>query len=195
MERSGEMTNPKLVFGLFLALAIVQLAMPLGQIWKYEDVLRNGELYRFRTAPVDPYDAFRGKYVALNYADTEAVLRNGDQIHAGSHAYVSLSKDENGFAHFVELSAAPPKGDYLRVEYQYIHDSKASFRLPFDKFFMEESKAPQAEQAYWRYSNRRGQKDITAYVLVRVKGGRGVIEDLYVKDQPIREFIRTMPKE
>jgi hypothetical protein len=27
------------------------------------------------------------------------------------------------------------------------------------------------------------------YVIVRVKGGRGVIEDLYVKDKPIGDFL------
>jgi uncharacterized membrane-anchored protein len=191
------MMNPKWVFGLFLVLAIAQLALPLGQIWKYEDVLRTGQLYKFRTAPVDPYDALRGKYVALNYADTEAVLRNGYQIDNHSPAYLSLRRDENGFAQFVELAATPPQaGDYLRVEcveYQF-SSGKARFVLPFDKFFMEENKAPQAEQAYRRYGNQRGQKDSRTYVMVRVKGGRGVIENLYVEDQPIREFIKTRTK-
>jgi uncharacterized membrane-anchored protein len=190
------MMNPKLIFGLFLVLAIAQLALPLGQIWRYEDVLRTGQPYKFRTAPVDPYDALRGKYVALNYADTEAVLRAGDPINPhGGYAYVSLRRDENGFAQFVELAAAPPPtGDYLRVECQYMDRNKMRFVLPFDKFFMEENKAPQAERAYWRYGNQRGRIDSRAYVLVRVKGGRGVIEDLYVEDQPIREFIKTRPK-
>jgi uncharacterized membrane-anchored protein len=186
------MMNPKLVFGLFLVLAIAQLALPLGQIWKYEDVLRNGRLYKFRTAPVDPYDALRGKYVALNYADTEAVLRSGDSINPhGGPAYVSLRRDDNGFAQFVELTAAPPlAGDYLRVECQYSDRNKMRFVLPFDKFFMEENKAPQAEQAYRRYGNQRGRIDSRTYVVARVKDGRSVIEDLYVDDQPIREFIK-----
>jgi uncharacterized membrane-anchored protein len=187
--------NPKWVFGLFLVLAVVQLALPLGQIWKYENVLRSGQLYKFRTAPVDPYDAFRGKYVALNYADTEAVMRKGDSLNRGQSAYVSLRKDENGFAQFAELAAAPPPaGDYLRVEYQDSSENKAHFSVPFDTLFMEENKASQAERAYWRYANRRDQTSRRAYVLVRVKGGRGVIEDLYIEDQPVREFIKTMPK-
>lgn len=191
------MMNPKLVFGLFLVLAIAQLALPLGQIWKYEDVLRTGQLYKIRTAAVDPYDALRGKYVALNYADTEAVLGNGYKIDNHSPAYVSLRRDENGFAQFVELTATPPPaGDYLRVECVECQFSsgKALFVLPFDKFFMEENKAPQAEQAYRRSSNQRGRIDSRTYVRVRVKGGRGVIEDLYVEDRPIREFIETTPK-
>jgi uncharacterized membrane-anchored protein len=196
MERSGETMNPKWVFGLFLILAVIQVAMPLGQIWKYEDVLATGRLYKFRTAPVDPYDAFRGKYVALNYAGTEAMLHEGDHFDRGDPAYVSLRQDENGFAQFVELCAKPPaSGDYLRVEYQYIQANKAHFRLLFDRYFMEETKAPQADLAYRRYGNRPGQAKDSAYVLAHVKGGRGVIEDLYIEDQPVREFLKTMPKQ
>jgi uncharacterized membrane-anchored protein len=187
--------NPKLAFGLFLALAIAQLAMPLGQIWKYEDILQTGRLYKFRTAPVDPYDAFRGKYVALNYADTVATLHKGDRISSHAPAYVTLRQDENGFAQFDHLAAVPPpSGDYLRVECQYSFETKARFRLPFDKFFMEESRAPQAERAYRLYGARRSQASGPTYVQVRVKHGRGVIENLYIENRPIREFIKTMPK-
>jgi uncharacterized membrane-anchored protein len=192
MERSGKMLNPKLVFGLFLALAIAQLAMPLGQIVRYEDVLRNGRPYKFRTAPIDPYDALRGKYIALSYDNTEAAPRRWDQINDHGVAYVSLRRDENGFAQFGYLTAKPPTGDYLRVEYNYFIRDKLHFGLPFDKFYMEENKALQAEQAYWRYGNQRGTN--RTYVLVRVKGGRGAIEDLYVEDQPIREFLKARPK-
>jgi uncharacterized membrane-anchored protein len=180
--------NPKVLFGLFVAVAMVQLAAPLGQIWKHEDILRTGVAYKFRTAPVDPYDAFRGRYVALNYAD--AVTTSQEALSYRSPAYVALTTDAQGFAKFGLLTLEPPAaGDYLRVEYLWGNLTNAHFRLPFDKFFMEETKAPQAEQAYWRHGNRRGEPTNSTYALVRVKGGRGVIEDLYIKDQPIREFL------
>jgi uncharacterized membrane-anchored protein len=158
--------------------------------------LRTGKVYKFRTAPVDPYDAFRGKYVALSYASAAAPVKNGDNIPFQSIAYASLSQDENGFARFGELSVNPPlTGDYLRVEHQFTElNDKAHFRLPLDRFYMEESKAPQAEQAYRRYGNRGGQTKAPTYVAVRVKNGRGVIEDLFINDQPIREFLKTMTK-
>jgi uncharacterized membrane-anchored protein len=183
--------NPKAVFGLFVAVAAVQLTVPAFQIWKHEDILRTGMPYKFRTAPVDPYDAFRGRYVALNYADTQAPVRRGDKLEYRQPAYVGLAVDDAGFARFTELSAMPPVGcDFVRVQYWYSvgQGSNSQFRLPFDKFFMEETKAPKAEQAYWRHGNRRGDTNDT-YVVVRVKGGRGVIEDLYIKDTPIRNFL------
>ena len=187
----------KLIFGLFIILAVVQIAVPIGQIRKYEDVLQTGQPYKFRTAPVDPYDAFRGKYVALSYAQVAAPKKHGDVIPFRATAYVSLTQDENGFAVFREVSLNPPSmGDYLRVECLFIESNyMAYFRLPFDRFFMEESKAPQAELAYLRYGNRRGTRTTAqTYVAVRVKNGRGVIEDLFINDQPIREFIKTMPR-
>jgi uncharacterized membrane-anchored protein len=191
MERSGEVMNPKLSFMLFVAMSIVQLATPLGQIWKYEDVLQNGRQYKFLTAPVDPYDAFRGKYVALNYANTWTILREGHNLGPRGSAYVTLHTHENGFAQFGNLTVKPPtSGDYVRVEYWLTGMNNATFRMPFNRFYMEESKAPQAERAYWNNPNRRGQASGQSYVLVRVKDGRGVIEDLFINDQPIREFIK-----
>jgi uncharacterized membrane-anchored protein len=183
--------NAKVIFGLFMAVAAAQVAVPLGQVWKYEDVLRTGKAYKFRTAPVDPYDAFRGRYVALNYDGTSAPVRKGDRLEYRRPAYVSLGQDTNGFAVFGELSAQPPvTGAYVRVEYLYpnwTNTSTATFRLPFDKFFMEETAAPQAEEAYRRQG--RGAPNAVAYAAVRVKNGRGVIEDLYLQGKPIREFL------
>lgn len=189
------MKNPKLIFGLFLAVAALQLFTPISQIWKYEDILRNGHIYKFRTAPVDPYDAFRGKYVALRFANTETTIRKGDNMRSRDSAYVALHHDEKGFAQFGEMTAEPPaSGDYLRVEYLYASEFNARFRLPFDSYFMEENLAPKAEQAYRLNSNRLGQTDDLTYVVVRVKNGRGVIENLFIKDQPIREYIKNMPR-
>ncbi|MFZ7127681.1 MAG: GDYXXLXY domain-containing protein [Desulfobacterales bacterium] len=185
--------NPRLIFSLFVAAVIAQLAVPLGQIRKYEDILRTGETYKFRTAPVDPYDAFRGRYVALNYADTVAELRQDENLESHAPAYVRLLRDETGFAQYGEISGEPPgKGDFLRVEYLNATGSgpaAANFRLPFDRFFMEETKAPRAEAAYRKYGNRRGPPGGDTYVLVRVKDGRGVIEDLFIDGKPVGEFL------
>ncbi len=182
--------KPKRIFGMFVAVAIVQLAVPISQIWKHENILRTGTPYKFRTAPVDPYDAFRGRYVALGFADTEAPVRAGETLEHRQRAYVGLRAGADGFVEYTELSARPPaRGDYLRVTCSYHSGTTAHFQLPFDRFFMEEKKAPRAEVAYWRHGNRLGETNAATYVVVRVKGGRGVIEDLYIKDTPLREFL------
>ena len=64
------------------------------------------------------------------------------------------------------------------------------FTMPFDRYYMEETKAPAAERAYWQ-SNRRGQTNQNAYAVVRIRNGESVLENLYVAGQPIAEFVRT----
>ncbi len=189
--------NSKWIFGLYVMLVVVQLAVPISQIWRYEDILQTGHVYKFRTAPIDPYDAFRGRYVFLSFADTVAPIRPGDKLGSGP-AYVELAEGEDGFAQFKQVSVEPPaSADYLQVNdpwEDWERKSLCYFRLPFDKFFMEESAAPKAEEAYRKFGNRRGETQGDAYALVRVKGGIGVIEDVYIKNQPIREFIKTIPQ-
>jgi hypothetical protein len=58
---------------------------------------------------------------------------------------------------------------------------------------MEESKAPKAEDAYRQFGNRRDQTNAPTYAVVRVKDGRGVIEDLCITGVPVREFLRQQP--
>lgn len=184
--------NPRLILGLFLAVSVAQLATPIGYIRKYEDVLQNGTSYKFPTAPVDPYDAFRGKYVALNFADTWTTLPEGNEFGPSGYAYVSLRTRENGFVKYEALTLEPPaSGDYLRVDYWMMGLNNVRFSLPFNRFYMEESMAPRAERAYLRNSNRSGSSVGQTYALVRVKNGRGVIEDLFINDQPVREFIKN----
>jgi uncharacterized membrane-anchored protein len=186
--------NSRVVFLLFVLIAVIQLAVPIAEIVRHEQVLQSGVPYKFRTAPVDPADAFRGRYVALAYEGTAAPLREGDDLWYGTPAYVRLGKDEAGFARFVELSATPPEsGDYLLVESRFTgqrgDEEEMHFSLPFDRFYMDETDAPRAEAAYRRYAGRSDSDTVTAYVLVRVKEGRGVIEELYIKDKPIGVFL------
>ena len=50
-------------------LAIVMLAylyIPSSLIYRYEKISTEGTVFRFCPQPVDPYDAFRGRYVRLN---------------------------------------------------------------------------------------------------------------------------------
>jgi uncharacterized membrane-anchored protein len=183
--------KPKLILSLFLAVAAAQLTVPISQIWQYERTLATGRVYKFRTAPVDPYDAFRGRYVALNYDKTTAPVRVGDHLENHQHACARIEEGTDGFARFMELSESPPKdADYVRVDCSWGGpDGMRNFTVPFNRFYMEESAAPKAEAAYREFGNRRGKITDETYVLVRVKAGRGVIEDLFVKDKPIRRYL------
>lgn len=183
------MNRKKIIISLFIVAAVVQLAVPLSMIVKRETTLKNGRQVKFKTAPVDPYDAFRGRYVALRMEATTVPVEQADNWQRGERAHVIFGEDEKGFARFVKASREKPKGnDYISLEVNYVYGgTNLNLRLPFDRYYMNEKDAPAAERAYNAHS-RREQMD--AYVTVRVLNGFAILEELYIADTPVVDFIR-----
>ncbi len=177
----------KILFGL---LVIVQLAAPAWIIARHETILRQGTVYKFKTAPVDPYDAFRGRYVWLGIeqnfvpVDSDTLILSRNQT-----VYAHLAVDDEGFAYFSEASETIPTDKpclRLPVSYHNYGDNKVVFEMPFNRFYMNERKAPRAEELYREHSRR---DSVDAYVTVRVLDGQGVLEELYVGGVPILEAL------
>ena len=198
----------RLRLGLFLALCAVQLAIPLAMAYRYERTLREGTVYRFHTEPFDPVDAFRGRYVAIRLRLVTAA-HPSNQDDQGSEFYVVLDRDAQGFATARTLSRArPSSGDWLRGAVSEDVYGEAGPRtdagpperpvllgtrieLPYDRYYMEESKAPQAEQAVRNFASSGPRMDVTARV--RVRRGLGAIEGLDVNGVPIERWLATVP--
>jgi len=181
----------RLYIGFFWLLVIAQLAAPAALILEREWVLRNGEAFRFRLQPVDPYDPFRGRYVALSFKAAEVSPKNlAGRIEDGQKLYAALSTDQDGFAVVSDLSPTPPaSGPYLTTWAVWWGLAGIRLRFPFDRYYMEESAAPEAERLYWR-ATRSGQDRKDAFAVVRILSGKGVIENLYIENCPIREYLR-----
>lgn len=64
------MTN-RMMLGIFIVVCVAQLLAPVSMIYTHETTLASGKMFKFKTAPVDPADVFRGKYVALRFEDQE----------------------------------------------------------------------------------------------------------------------------
>ncbi len=78
--------NRSLRLALFVVVALVQLAVAGGAIVKSELALRTGEAFRFRIQPVDPVDAFRGRYVAIRFAVERAPATDDLEVRVwGNH--------------------------------------------------------------------------------------------------------------
>ena len=187
------MNKRVIILGVLGIVALAQLGVPVSMIVGHELVLARGEVFKFRTAPVDPYDAFRGRYVALSVRPTEVEVAPGVELREHRAAYVLLDRDKDGFARFAGASEARPKqGPYMKVEVgSHLRTGVYYVIVPFDRYYMEEGEAPAAEQAYREHS--RG-KTHDAYVTVRVLYGMAVLEELYVDGKPIREFLREQAK-
>ena len=187
------MNKRTLTLSALLVLLDIQLGVPLSMICKREITLRKGRLYRFQTAPVDPYDAFRGRYVALGIGQRSVKTDDPDNIGSGQRVYVTLSEDTNGFARLSRATHRRPRDeDYLRMRVSYISGNDVHFVLPFDRYYMNEKDAPRAESLYREHSRREEQD---AFIAVRVLNGFPVIEDLYVNDKPIMEFLEEKNQE
>ncbi len=192
------MTRKKWIgMALFLLVAILHIGVPVSLIWAQEQILLNGEPFKFKTRPVDPYDPFRGRYVALDFdaAEMELPAEAIDKtIEYGAPAYATIETDEEGFARFTAVSASPPStGAYLKVEsywsrWETPKDGRYRVRvgIPFTRYYMNEQAAPEAERAV--AANQ--QAEDSTYAWVRVLNGVGRIEKLYVQDIPIEDFIK-----
>jgi uncharacterized membrane-anchored protein len=171
---------------LFAICCAAQLAVPASMIVRHERTLENGRVYRFRCAPVDPEDPFRGRYVALDF---EAARFDGERpldLVPGSEVYALVDEDEEGFARIALLSDAPPStGDFVKVSVGWRMGSVLRLQFPFDRYYMGEKSAPQAEQVY----RSRMMRDEDAWVTVRIKEDHAVLEELYFDGLPVREYL------
>jgi uncharacterized membrane-anchored protein len=184
---------------LLAALCLVQIAVPIWMIVARERVLREGTLYRFRTAPVDPYDAFRGRFVALGFeaASVRTVLA-GD-LERGETLYGVIEVGPDGFARFSRIALERPDEPYVRAAVQFASTNELRLDLPFDRFYLDEHLAPEAERAIQalereRQGGRVPAAELETFAAVRVLGGRAVLEELYVGGEPVRDYLRRVAR-
>ena len=160
----------KTLLSVLIITVIVQIFIPAYMIWGKYDILKNGEEVKIKVAPIDPYDAFRGRYVSLWYDDNDLSYeqRQGK--------YGILEIDKNGFATVKKVVKEQPKGElYLTSK------NDDYFYIPLDRYYMEETLAPKAEEII---SEKK-----EAYVTIRIKGDKSVLSGLYIDGEPVEEFL------
>jgi len=179
------------LWGLFAGLCLLQWSVPLALVQRAQLTLEQGAIYRFQTAPVDPEDPFRGRYVALDFLAAEIAVPAGWSYAAGRRLWAPIVESDQGYARLgVPQEAPPATGDYLQVRVQWF-DGVSSVRvaLPFDRYYLEEHRAPQVEQQY-RERNLSAPADADdprrpAFATVRVRNGYALIEDLVIDGQSV----------
>jgi uncharacterized membrane-anchored protein len=176
---------------IFVVVALLQLSVPASVVWKREKTLQHGRVWKFKTEPVDPVDAIRGRYVALRLEAEKGrpAERPREDFTAGGVVYVTLKEDAEGFAQVEQISANPLHGDnVVKAEAGYWRDGWERVSFPFNRLWLMEKIAPEAERAY-RENNRRDKQN--AYVTVRVRDGDAALEQLFIDNQPLREYLRA----
>jgi uncharacterized membrane-anchored protein len=188
-----------IIFGLLIA---AQIAVPLRMIQQRETVLRKGELFRFKTEPIDPADPFQGRYVWLRIEESYVRIskQETDAVDYKETGYASISTDEQGFAQFTSWSSEKPENhpNYLKtkargqsVRWEEIPDDDKRTRIhqglridiPFTRFYMDEAKAPRAE-----ILAREATRNEDCWVEVRILNGKAVIEDVIAEGRSLRDL-------
>lgn len=151
---------PKLLLVFFVA----QLLLPGYLVYRHYSTLSQGESFKFEVAPYDPYDPFRGRYVALR---TTLPLYDGDGD------YLLLSKDAQGYAQIDGWATRPPEdGAYMK-------------NPELERYYMNEQLAPEAE----RLQRELDWETNSMYLLVKVRKGHFVIQGLYLNGVPVEELL------
>jgi len=169
---------------------LAQVGTPVFMIAQREKVLRRGGEYRFRVAPVDPYDAFRGRFVWIGGASNRVTTADAATYTRGERVYATVERGTDGFARFAAVSRRRPDGhDWIRTRVEHASGRDVTIDTTLHRFYMEESEAPSADAAF-RDAARRTATNRTAAVVVRVRDGLAVITDLEIDGRPVRDVVR-----
>lgn len=182
------MKNLRLI--IFIVVALAQISVPASMIWKRQHTLSEGRVWKFRTAPADPIDVVRGRYLTFRFA-AETFPRAEPLPLLDEMLYVSLKEDAEGFAVVDEVSNEARTGEnVVRADNYGQYEGQMRIRFPFDTLWVTEASAAAAERAYTEHSRRA---HLDAYVTVRVRDGDAAVEDLYLGGLPLREYLRAHP--
>lgn len=183
-----------LAFVIAVMTVVAQLYVPTSMAKRYADILNTGESYRFKVVPRDPADPFKGRYVRLTFPIDTGKIRDLNSkpdlirmLKRNDTAYAILEKATDNSAKIVDLQkSAPANGDYVKIKMSYHSQNNYRIKLPFNRYYAEENKAPKIEALIWQ--DRQNEREF--YADVRVKDGYGVIEELYVEGVPILDYLK-----
>ena len=184
------MFSKKIILLLFIIMALVQLFVPANMIISAETIMKNGRPFKFRIAPVDPLDPFRGKYITLDFKDITAQVPDPEAWHNNEKVYVELTTDPNGYAVIRTVSKTKPShSDFVTAKAGFIGSTKEKkifVKYPFDRFYMEETKASGAETIYREAARDPAQ---IAYALVYIHNGEAALTDVLINEVSIQKIV------
>ncbi len=93
-----------------------------------------------------------------------------------AHLWVSLSYPPDASKDFVKAT----------VGYYNERQKEVSFNLEFDRYYMEENKAGEAETLYVE-ANRQNKKE--AYALVYILEGKAVLDNVIIDGKSIKDWV------
>jgi len=176
-----------------IVLCCIQWFMPLNMIQANNTILREGKVFRFETEPVDPSMPFVGKYVYLQYEISHYSAVSKDSLKYGEEIFVLLENDTAGFAKIAAITRTRPSpgSNFVKATSEYSYRKAdtlfVNINFPFNRFYMDEYKAPAAETEYRRANLDSARK---AFAMVSVLNGETVIKDIIIDGRPLKDWVK-----
>lgn len=176
---------------LFAVMVIAQIFVPSKVILDQENILKNGTAYRFKLEPIDPNDPFRGKYIILNFEEDKFPNSTMTDIEYNEPLFVEIANNADNFMTIKNVSKKQPSDgvDFVNAKSSYRWGRKRNhlkLDYPFDKFYMEETKAPLTEA---KFREMRRDSNTVAWAVVKVLDGGAVVEDVLINGESVRSIL------
>jgi len=185
----------------YAAALIFILFHPVRTILRFSFPSVKGKVFRFPVTAYDPYDPMRGRYVRLNLNDFERNIRlpkknRNLKFRNRQNIFAVLEPGQDGTAKIVDLVSErkeiPAGKMFLPVEFLWSHqeyDAKTRkhrnrwthhIRLPFNRFYLNEKKAPEAEKML---QDRKSKAELTVIIY---PDGVYQVKDLVINGKSVR---------
>lgn len=176
---------------IFLLAAVAQWVVPLAGIWQHERVIARGSVVRVLCAAPDPYDALRGRYLAVRPAETRLPTPEGMPDGDGVPVWATLVADADGLSRIESLSPTPVAGPTvirLVAKWHWFGEggNTVFVEWPFDRFYLNERLAPDADTIVADLF-RQGRQPVAEF---RLLDGRAVLTDVLVDGTSVREVVK-----
>ena len=185
----------------YLAAVALILFHPVRTVLRFSFPASKGVVVRFRVTAYDPYDPMRGRYVRLNLNDFERNIRLPKKnrkldFRHQQGIFAVLEPERDATAKIVDLVAdrkdVPPGKMFLPVRFLWSHqeyDIKTRkhlnmwthhIRLPFNRFYLNERKAPEAEKLLQKRNTK------AELIVIVYPDGVYQVQDLMINGKSVR---------
>ena len=176
----------KIIIPSLVVVFLIQLYFPVKLILDKESVYESAQELRLQTAPYDPYNPFKGRYVRLRFKE-RSVIDNNFIYTSGDDIYLKFARNKNDYDTICQTSNIPfSQGEkYIKAQVSSTYGNKVSIQYPFEEYYMNEYKAPEAEINYRKASRT---DSLEKYALVSIKDGDAVLKAVLIDEIPIDEY-------
>jgi hypothetical protein len=186
---------------VFAVASLAQWLVPLVGVWQHERIIARGVAVRFECGAPDPYDPFRGRFLAVRPAETMVLAPEGMPNRADGAdrvmvpVWATLVADEHGLSHIQTLSLEPVSGPTVirlgaRLSVETDGAKMVMISWPLDRFYLNERLAPDADRLVAERLGR-GKPPVAE---IRLLDGQAVLTDILLYGVSIRETVKQQAK-